>query len=95
VLRSLGEQEPYVEISPEDAAVRELAGRDWTVVTSARGSMRARALITSTVAPGQVFVPMHYCETNRLTSRSFDPYSRQPSYKSGAVEVRRARRRQR
>ena len=55
--------------------------------------MRARALITSTVARGQVFVPMHYVETNRLTNASFDPYSRQPSYKSGAVEVRRDGRR--
>jgi assimilatory nitrate reductase catalytic subunit len=95
VLRALGEQEPYIEISPEDAAVRGLAGGDWTVATSARGSMRARAQITSTVAPGQVFVPMHYVETNLLTNPSFDPHSRQPSYKSGAVEVRRDRRRHR
>jgi assimilatory nitrate reductase catalytic subunit len=57
--------------------------------------MRARAQITSTVAPGQVFVPMHYVETNLLTNPSFDPHSRQPSYKSGAVEVRRDRRRHR
>jgi assimilatory nitrate reductase catalytic subunit len=49
-------------------------------------------VITPTVAAGQVFVPMHYAETNRLTNPSFDPYSRQPSYKSGAVEVRRVRR---
>src|ERR1700737_691637 len=83
VLRSLGEPEAYLEISPEDAAARGLAGGGWTVAPSARGSMRARALITSTVAPGQVFVPMHYVETNRLTNPSFDPYSRQPSYKSG------------
>ena len=32
---------------------------------------------------------MHYAGTNRLTCRSFDPYSRQPSYKSAAVAVRR------
>lgn len=95
VLRSLSAQDPYVEISPDDATARGLDGGDWTVVASARGAMRARALITPTVGRGQVFVPMHHAETNRLTCPSFDPYSRQPSYKSGAVEVRRARRQRR
>ena len=90
VLRSLGSPDPYVEISPTDAASRSLEGDDWAVVRSLRGSMRARARITPTVADGQVFVPMHYVGTNVLTRSSFDPHSRQPSYKSGAVEVERA-----
>ena len=51
--------------------------------------MEARAYVTPTVAPGQVFVPMHYAGTNLLTNASFDPYSRQPSYKHAAVAVRR------
>ena len=38
--------------------------------------------------PGQVFVPMHFARTNQLTDAVFDPYSRQPSYKWAAVEVR-------
>jgi len=57
-------------------------------VQSQRGSMRARAFVTATVAPGQVFIPMHFAGTNQLTDESFDPYSRQPSYKWAAVEVR-------
>lgn len=89
VLRSLGAPEPYVEISPKDADARSLVSGDWAVVVSPRGTMRARACVTPTVGAGQVFVPMHYAETNRLTNPSFDPYSRQPSYKSGAVDVRR------
>jgi assimilatory nitrate reductase catalytic subunit len=95
VLRSLSSAEAYVEISPEDASARKLATGDWTEVVSPRGTMRARARVTPIVAAGQVFVPMHYAHTNRLTNASFDPHSRQPSYKSGAVEVRRARRRHR
>jgi anaerobic selenocysteine-containing dehydrogenase len=43
--------------------------------------------ITSTVRPGQVFLPMHYPQVNRLTYAEFDPYSRQPSYKSCAVRI--------
>jgi len=93
VLVALDRAEPYVEISLDDAATRSLTNGEWAVVRSARGAMRARACVTPTIAPGQVFVPMHYPGTNRLTNPSFDPHSRQPSYKSGAVEVRRAGRR--
>jgi len=89
LLRSLAPEEPYVELSPADAAERGIESDDSVVVASVRGSLRARAFVTPTVAPGQVFVPMHYAETNQLTSPSFDPYSRQPSYKHCAVEVSR------
>jgi assimilatory nitrate reductase catalytic subunit len=88
ILRSLGARHPFVEISPADADARRISPDDWVIVASARGSMRARAFITSTVATGQVFVPMHEATTNQLTDSSFDPYSRQPSYKHCAVEVR-------
>ena len=91
MLRSLSDQEAYVEISPSDAEARNLVDGQWAVIESPRGTMKARARITPIVRPGQVFVPMHYAETNRLTNASFDAYSRQPSYKSGKVEVRAAR----
>ncbi|HEX9530336.1 MAG TPA: nitrate reductase [Acidimicrobiales bacterium] len=95
VLRSLSAADPYVEVAPRDAEARRLVTGDWAVVVSAHGSMRARVVVTPTVGEGQVFVPMHYAEANRLTNRSFDPYSRQPSYKSGAVQLTRAGRRPR
>ena len=61
-------------------------------VESQRGSMRAMAFVTPTVSPGQVFIPMHYEQTNRLTDPAFDPYSKQPSYKACAVRVRKIER---
>lgn len=88
ILRTLYPEKPYVEISPGDAASLRVATDDWVVIASRRGEMEARAYVTPTVASGQVFVPMHYAATNRLTNPSFDPYSRQPSYKSAAVAVR-------
>jgi assimilatory nitrate reductase catalytic subunit len=88
LLRSLAPTDPYVEIAPEDASARGISPGDEVVVASARGSMRARAFVTATVGRGQVFVPMHFSGTNHLTDASFDPYSRQPSYKWAAVEVR-------
>ncbi|HET6794918.1 MAG TPA: molybdopterin oxidoreductase family protein [Acidimicrobiales bacterium] len=87
VLRSLSSEEPYVEISPVDAATRGIDDGGRVVVASPRGWLRARAAVTPTVGEGQVFIPMHYEATNRLTAPAFDPYSRQPSYKTGAVEV--------
>jgi len=89
MLRALYPDKPYVEISPADAAGVGVATDDWVVVSSPRGEMEAQAFVTPTVAAGQVFVPMHYAKTNRLTQASFDPYSRQPSYKYAAVAVRR------
>lgn len=56
-------------------------------VRSRRGALTATAYITPTVQPGQVFIPMHYAETNRLTLASFDPHSRQPAYKGCAIKL--------
>ena len=89
MLRSLYPEKPYVEMSPADAVALGVAPDDWVLVASARGQMAARAYVTPTVAAGQIFVPMHYADTNRLTEPSFDPSSRQPSYKWAAVAVRR------
>jgi assimilatory nitrate reductase catalytic subunit len=89
MLRSLAPADPYVELSPVDAVARGIEPGDEVVVDSARGQLRCRAFVTATIEPGQVFVPMHFARTNQLTDAAFDPYSRQPSYKWAAVEVRR------
>jgi predicted molibdopterin-dependent oxidoreductase YjgC len=48
--------------------------------------------ITEIVAPGQVFLPFHFVETNanQITQSAFDPYSREPNYKQCAVRVERS-----
>jgi assimilatory nitrate reductase catalytic subunit len=56
-------------------------------VSSRRDSVLAVACITATIAPGQVFIPMHYDIINRLTFPAFDPYSRQPAYKACAANL--------
>jgi assimilatory nitrate reductase catalytic subunit len=89
ILRSLAPQVPYVEVSPIDAELLSIVANELVEIRSSRGTMQARAFVTATVAPGQVFVPMHFAETNQLTAPSFDPHSRQPSYKHCAVAVER------
>ena len=56
-------------------------------VASRRGALEALAFVTPTVQRGQVFLPMHFAEVNKLTFPAFDPHSRQPSYKAAAVRV--------
>ncbi len=56
-------------------------------IRSKRGHCTAHALITPTVQPGQLFLPMHWPDINKLTYPSFDPHSRQPNYKACAVAI--------
>ncbi|MGE0607017.1 MAG: molybdopterin oxidoreductase family protein [Pirellulales bacterium] len=90
VLRRLYPAEIYLEINPNDARRLGIKPDQRVVVESQRGSLVAKAFVTYTVRPGQVFLPMHYEATNRLTLAHFDPHSRQPSYKNCAVRVRAA-----
>lgn len=90
VLRQLAPRGIYVEISPHDARAEDIRPNQDVIVESQRGCIRAKAFVTPTVRPGQVFIPMHYEATNQLTLAHFDPYSQQPSYKNCAVRVRRA-----
>jgi assimilatory nitrate reductase catalytic subunit len=87
VLRKLHPADPVVEIHPEDAERLGIGERAWVELRSRRGVARARAFVASCVQPGQLFLAMHHEETNRLTLRAFDPYSRQPAYKHCAVSI--------
>jgi assimilatory nitrate reductase catalytic subunit len=87
VLRKLAPSELYVEISPGDARQLGVASDERVRVSSQRGTVEARAFVTSCVQPGHVFMPMHYDTMNRLTFAAFDPYSRQPAYKACAVKI--------
>lgn len=89
VLRKLSPKKVYVEINPADARPLGITPQMKVWVESQRGALRATAFLTPTVQSGQVFIPMHYAATNQLTDAVFDPHSRQPSYKSCAVRVRR------
>jgi assimilatory nitrate reductase catalytic subunit len=88
LLRGLAPAELWVDIAPADAAARGIRTGDRVTVSSARGSVAAYARVGVTVAPGQVFLPMHDPRTNVLTLTAVDPHSRQPAYKWAAVDVR-------
>ena len=87
LLKKLSADAIFAEINPADATARGIAPDTIVKVLSKRGTVHVKAFVTETIRPGQIFIPMHYGATNILTHASFDPYSRQPSYKASAVEV--------
>ncbi len=87
VLRKLYPEHPFVEINPLDARQYGVRQNERVTIESQRGKMTATAFLTHNVQPGQIFIPMHYEETNRLTDAVFDSYSKQPSYKACAVKL--------
>jgi len=87
LLKTMYPSEIYVEINPEDAQRLKIQPNQWVFVSTKRAGIKARASIVPTVKPGQIFIPMHYAPTNKLTYPAFDPYSRQPSYKMCAARL--------
>lgn len=86
--------EPFVEIHPDDAAIRGLQQRSLAEISSRWGSMLARVEITTTQQVGSLFVPMHW--TAQLSSRGrvgalvnpvVDPHSGQPESKQTPVNI--------
>ena len=88
ILRKMYPQDIYVEINTSDAERMNVTGNEWIHVESRRGKLKARACITYHVQEGQIFIPMHYSDVNKLTYPEFDKYSRQPSFKYCAVKMR-------
>jgi assimilatory nitrate reductase catalytic subunit len=87
ILRKLYRADRTVEIHPGDAVQLGVVAEDLVRVRSRRGSLEARAVLSESLREGEIFISMHHDDTNLLTHPSFDPYSRQPSYKFCAVSV--------
>ena len=49
------------------------------------------AMISDTVAYDELFAPIHYIETNALTPSLYDSYSKEPSYKSTPVQIKKVK----
>jgi formate dehydrogenase alpha subunit len=82
--------ETLVEISPEDALIIGLNGKDMVRITSRRGEMIARAVVTDRVSEGVIFGNFHFPgeqNVNNLTIAALDPIAKIPEYKVCAVKV--------
>lgn len=79
---SLYPERVYLELHPADAACLHCQTSDKIHVRSRHGCVTVEAFVIPAVGRDQVFMPMHYPETNILPSPTVDSHSRQPSYKA-------------
>jgi assimilatory nitrate reductase catalytic subunit len=80
----------WLEMNPRDAVAGKLEPHMRVDIISRRGRTSGVELrVTETIAPGQVFMPFHFAETNvnQVTQSAFDPISREPNYKQCAVRI--------
>ena len=85
---------PFIEIHPRDAGKFGIEDNSLVEVRSRRGKSRFPAKVTKAIAPGTVFVPMHWgalwadnAEANALTHPEACPDSLQPELKACAVQL--------
>ncbi|KPU43375.1 formate dehydrogenase H [Oxobacter pfennigii] len=77
------------EINPEDAEKLGIQDGEEIRVTSRRGSIVTKTIITDKVSPGVMFMTFHYKESpvNELTNSAYDPISKTAEYKVSAVKI--------
>ena len=85
---------PFLEIHPKDAKKVGVQEEGWVEITSARGQVILEVKITKAIAPGTVFMPMHWgflwadnAEVNALTHPEACPISLEPELKACAVNI--------
>jgi formate dehydrogenase major subunit len=81
--------ESLVEINPGDAEEKGIENGQMIRVTSRRGSVTAKALVTGRSPRGTIFMNFHFREAavNLLTNPALDPTGKIPEYKICAVKV--------
>lgn len=79
----------YVEINPEDAEKLKVKKGNLVRVSSRRGQIETKVLVTDKVKKGTVFIPFHFREAaaNVLTNPAVDPVAKIPEYKVCAVKI--------
>ena len=77
---------------PEDAKKLGIKDKEPVKVSSRRGDIQVKALVTDRIKPGVVFIPFHYAEAaaNVLTNPALDPVAKIPEFKVCAVKIEKA-----
>ncbi|KAF4962375.1 hypothetical protein FSARC_9541 [Fusarium sarcochroum] len=88
--------EPEIRISEKDAETHDVKTGDMVIVTSRRGEVEIKVKVGK-IAQGQTFIPFHFGywdskdgrarAANELTITEWDPISKQPTFKSGAISI--------
>ncbi len=91
ISKSLDGLRPHelAEVNPADAERYGFADGELIRVSSRRGSITSRIVVTDKVAPGTIFMTFHYKESpvNELTNSAADPVTMTAEFKVCAVRV--------
>ena len=86
--------DPFVEIHPRDAQKLGIEDKSLVEIRSRRGFVYCPAVVTRAIAPGTVFLPIHWgalwadqAEVNALTHPEACPDSLEPELKACAVQL--------
>ena len=81
-------KESYAFMNPELAAELNIAQNERVSIASQNGVTKDFTIkISDKVKKSHLYAPIHYVETNALTPSVYDPYSKEPSYKTVAVNI--------
>ena len=88
-LQQLADEPGYVQINPEDARNLNILDQQFVRISSRRGSVVAKSLVTDRVNKGAVYMTYQWWvgACNELTLNNLDPISKTPEYKYCAVRV--------
>ena len=88
------DNEPFVELHPEDAQGHGIAEGELVKVTSYWGKVVVRGRISERQQAGQIFIPMHWNDqfasnavVDMLVNPELDPISGQPEFKHTPVSI--------
>lgn len=77
----------FVEINPLDAENLHIEEDEKVFVSTRRGEIKAKAVITRKILPGVVFLPCHFPGVNALTIDALDSKARTPEFKVAACKI--------
>ena len=88
-LQQLADEPGYVQINPVNAKAKKIVDGELMRVSSRRGSVVARALVTERANKGAVYMTYQWWvgACNELTANNLDPVSKTPELKYCAVKV--------
>ncbi|NKB88372.1 MAG: molybdopterin-dependent oxidoreductase [Acidobacteria bacterium] len=83
------QSDAFVEIHPRDARKRGVSHGDMVRVSTRRGDVECRAIVSRQVRPGCIWMPLHFGEAraNVLTNDAGDPITGTAEYKVCAAEI--------
>ena len=81
-------KESYVLMNPELAKELNIEENERVNITSQNGkTSEFNVVYSENVKKYYLYAPIHYIETNSLTPSVYDPYSKEPSFKTVAVNI--------